>query len=303
MRPTTKAHLQIHVCVFLWGFTAILGKLITLPALALVWWRIVIVVPALLVLPRVRRRLFSMPPRVALACAGVGVLVTLHWLAFYAAIKMANASVAATCLATAPIFLAVVEPWIAGRRFEARELLWGAAAIPGVALVVGGVPVRMRLGLAVGVLAAVLSALFGALNKRLVMSADPAGSDPLVVTLLELGAGVVLLPVLAHLPALSVAQAHGGAALPVPGVRDAALLLALAMGCTLLPFALSLAALRHITAYAAQLANNLEPVYSIVLAVLLLGEQREVGASFFAGVAIVLGVVLAYPALRRAPRG
>jgi hypothetical protein len=168
LSPTAAARVQIHFCVLLWGFTAILGKLITLTALPLVWWRMLIVTVALALLPRVWRALRAMPGRLRLAYAGIGVLVALHWLTFYGSIKLANASVAATCIALAPVFLALFEPLVARTRFEPRELLLGIAVVPGVALVVGGVPDGMRLGIAIGALSAALVAVFGALNKRLV---------------------------------------------------------------------------------------------------------------------------------------
>jgi len=141
MTPATRATLQIHFCVLLWGFTAILGKLISLPALPLVWWRMLIVVAALALVPSVLRSLRVLPARLWLAYAGIGALVALHWLTFYGAIKLANASVAATCIALATPFTALVEPWLTRTRFSARDLLLGLAVLPGVALVVGGVPI------------------------------------------------------------------------------------------------------------------------------------------------------------------
>ena len=278
----------MHFCVLLWGFTAILGKLITLPALALVCWRMVLVGLALYALKRVRRGLREMPARLRRRFALIGVVVALHWLTFYGAIKLANASVAATCMGLAPIFLAVIEPWVMRTRFDARELLLGVLVVPGVALVVGGVPSSMHAGIAVGVLSALLVALFGVLNKRYVEQAEP-----LTMTFVELGAGGAFL----CLVALAWGALQGGfdATQWLPGPRDATWLLVLALACTLLPFALSLVALRHLSAFQAQLAVNLEPVYAVVLAALLLGEQRELGASFYAGVAIILGAVLAHP--------
>ena len=289
MGDTRTAHWQIHACVFLWGFTAILGKLISLPALALVWWRMLLVTVALLLAPRVWRGLRGMAPRLRLAYAGVGVVVALHWLTFYGSIKLANASVAVTCIALAPVFLALVEPRIAGRPIVWRELWLGLAVVPGVAMVVGGVPRGMHAGIAVGVLSALLVALFGAFNKRLVERADP-----LTVTCLELGAGTAFLGMLA----LALAPMATGPVIPLPGPRDAALLLVLAMACTLLPFALSLVALRRLSAFQAQLAVNLEPVYAIVLAILLLDEQRELTPTFYAGVVVVLAAVFAQPLWR-----
>jgi drug/metabolite transporter (DMT)-like permease len=292
MQAISKARLQIHFCVVLWGFTAILGKLITLPAAALVWWRMLMVTAALLLVPRVWRGLRMLTPRLAAAYAGIGIVVSLHWLTFYGAIKLANASVAATCIALAPVFLALVEPWIARRSFDIRELLLGVAVVPGVALVVGGVPVSMRLGIAVGVVSALFVACFGALNKRMVEHADP-----LTVTCVELGSGALFLTLITPwLP-------HAGAAFVWPSVHDAILLLALALACTLLPFALSLVALRHLTAFNAQLAVNLEPVYAIVLAILLLREQRQLDGWFYLGVVVILGAVFAHPLLTRRPMG
>jgi drug/metabolite transporter (DMT)-like permease len=288
MTPTSKAQWQIHFCVILWGFTAILGKLITLQALALVWWRMLIVVAALALVPTVWRGLRAMPLRLIVAYAGIGCLVALHWLTFYAAIKLANASVAATCMGVGPAFLALVEPWLTRKRFDARELALGVLVIPGVVLVAGGVPASMHLGLGVGILSALLVALFGALNKRLVEHADP-----LTVTGVELGAGTLLLTVLAPL------LPHDGPLLPLPDLHDLMLLLVLSIGCTLLPYTVALAALRKLSAFYVQLATNLEPVYAIALAIVLLGEQRELGLMFYLGVAIILMSVFAHPLLAR----
>jgi drug/metabolite transporter (DMT)-like permease len=293
MTDSRRASLQIHFCVLLWGFTAILGKLITLSALPLVWWRMLIVVAALALVPRVWRGVRGMSRRLVMAYAGIGVLVSLHWLTFYGAIKLSNASVGATCMALATVFTALIEPRLAHRRFSRRELALGIAVLPGVALVVGGVPHGMRLGIGVGTLSALFVALFSSLNKRLVEHADP-----LAVTGLELGAGTLAMTLLAPLmPVLF--PAFAGTLFVLPSMHDALLLLALSIACTLLPFTLSLVALRHMTAFAAQLAVNLEPVYAIVLAILLLGEQRQLTLQFYAGVAIILGAVLVYPLISR----
>ena len=292
MQAVNQARLQIHFCVLLWGFTAILGKLITLPALPLVWWRMLLVVLALLLMPKVWRGLRAMPARLIWAYAGIGVLVSLHWLSFYAAIKLSNASVGATCIALGPVFLAFIEPWIAKRKFDPRELMIGVAVVPGVVMVVGGVPHDMRLGISVGVLSALFVAFFGSLNKRLVEH-----GDPLTVTFIELGTGTVFLTLLAPL------LPHTGPAFMLPNLHDALLLLALSFGCTLLPFTLALVALRHLSAFGTQMVTNLEPVYAIVLAIVLLGEQRELDRWFYIGVAVILAAVFVHPLLNRQRRG
>ena len=282
----SKALLQIHVCVVLWGLTAIFGKLITLPAVALVWWRMIFVIAAVALLPRFWRGLRNLPRALLGVYAGIGCLVALHWVTFYGSIKLANASVAVSCLGLGPVMTSLIEPAITGRRFNPRELLLGLAVLPGVALVVGGTPATMQLGIAVGVVSTALMAVFGSLNKRYGTRADP-----IVVTGLELGAGTLLLTIAIGLSSAPWAQ------IPLPDGRDTALLAALAYGSTLLPFALSLVALRELTAYSAQLALNLEPVYAIVLAILLLGEQRELTATFYLGVAIILAAAILHPLL------
>ncbi len=288
MLVTTKARLQIHFCVLLWGFTGILGKVISLDAAALVWWRMMIVSAGLVLVPRVWKGLRRLPRRLLAIYAGIGVLLTLHWLTFYGSIKLANASVGATCMALGTVFLALIEPRITGRRFDARELVLGIAVVPGVALVVGGIPSSMRLGVVVGVISAIIVAVFAALNKRHVEH-----SDPLTITFVEIAAGGLFLTILA--PAMGAA----GSVLCLPRLNDAILLICLALGCTLFPYALSMAVLRHMTAYTMQLAVNLEPVYTILLAIILLGEQYELSRGFYLGVAIILSAVFLHPLLSR----
>jgi drug/metabolite transporter (DMT)-like permease len=288
MAPDRKALLQIHFCVVIWGFTAILGKLISLPALALVWWRMLLVVAAVALVPAFWRGVRKLTLRTTGIFAAIGVVVALHWLTFYGSIKLSNASVAATCMGVAPIFMSIIEPWVTGRRFEKLELIIGIAAVPGVALVVGGTPQGMRLGVAAGVLSAFLAALFGSLNKRYVTH-----GDPLAVTGLELAAGTIFMTLVA------LVVYSPGAAVPMPDGRDAVLLLVLAIACTLLPFALSLLALRHVSAFSSQLAVSLEPVYAVLLAIVLLGEQRELEVTFYLGLAIILITVFGHAAVQR----
>lgn len=283
MHPHRRALLELHACVVLWGFTAILGKLITLPAAHLVWWRLLLVTVALAFLPRAWRGLKQIPPRLRAIYAGIGCVIALHWLAFYGAVKLANASVAATCMALAPVVTALIEPWLTGARFERHNLLLGILVIPGVALVVGGIPGSMHLGFWVGVASAALAAVFNSLNKR-----HLGAHDAISVTAVELGAGFVLMTL--ALPFL----APVGDSFVLPDARDGAWLLVLAIFCTLIPFAVALRTLRHLSAFTTQLAVNLEPVYAIAIAILFLGEARDLDGSFFLGVAIVMAAVFGH---------
>lgn len=288
MSPTLKAHWQLHFCVLLWGFTPILGALITLPAPQLVWWRMGLVALLLLLLPGVLRGVFALSLRLMLIYAGIGVIVALHWLAFYGAIKLANASIAATCLGAATAFTALVEPLVTGRRFVPRDLALGFAVIPGVALVAGGLQAGQITGFVVGVLAALGATLFTSLNKRFI-----DGADPKVVTALELGAGALFMTLM--LPLLP----HAGPIYPLPQGKDLGLMAVFVVFCTALPFTLSLVALKHLSAFVSQMAVNLEPIYAVALAAVLLGETRELTAQFYFGVAILFAAVFLPPLVSR----
>ena len=288
-----RALIQIHFCVFLWGFTAILGKAITLGALPLVWWRMILVTTALLLFRPFWKGLALLSPRLLATYAGIGIIVAVHWLTFYESVKLSNASIAATCMAIVPIFVAFLEPVMVGRRFAVSEVVFGVAAVPGVALVVGGTPTPMRAGLALGVIAAFLGAVFGILNKRYI---EYGGA--LTVTGLEMAAGSVCVTAIGI-----TLRASEPVFIILPTAHDAILLLVLALGCTLVPFALSLVAQRELSAFTTALAVNMEPVYAIMLAIIFLGEQHELTWAFYAGVVVVFVVVFSHPLLMQKEKG
>ena len=283
-----RALWQLHSCVLLWGFTAILGKIITLPAMALVIWRMLLVIACLALWPRVWRGLIAMPTSLRRTYAALGCVIALHWLSFYGAIKLANASVAVACLALGSVSAAIIEPLVFRRRHKLSELALGILAVPGVVLLIGGVPLDMQLGVLVGVISAVLTATFAVLSKKFVSDADTAS-----ITFVEMVAGTALLIVMAPL----FASPSWFSALP--STSDFGWLLALALFCTLLPFLLWLSALHHISAFTTQLTLNLEPVYAIVLAALLFGEHRELTLSFYAGVVVILATLVLQPWIQR----
>lgn len=270
-------YLQIHAAVVLWGFTAILGKAIELPALPLVWWRMLLVSLCLALWPPVWRELRRMPRLLILSYAGIGVILGLHWLTFYSAIKWSNASVGATCIATGPVFLAFVEPWIRRRGFSVRELWIGLLGMVGVALVVDGAPSGMGAGIAVGILSALIVTFFGVFNKQLI-----DGASAVTVLFIEITAGTLFLSL--FIP--------WSAAWPWPETKDLWMLFALSFGCTLIPMQLSLRALRHLSTFSVQLSVNLEPIYAVLLGALLFGEHLTLGPEFYLGVGVLLMAVL-----------
>jgi drug/metabolite transporter (DMT)-like permease len=250
-----------------------------------------IVVAALMMVPRFWQGLARIHRRSIAIYLGIGVIVAVHWLTFYASIKLSNASVAATCMAFTSLFIAFFEPFMINRAFDPREIFFGLAIIPGVGLLVGGTPAQMRAGLALGVLSAFLFAMFSILNKRFIER-----GAALTITGIEMAAGAVCLSIIGPLSPLAPVFV-------MPGRNDSVLLLTLALACTLLPFALSLVALKHLTAFTTALALNMEPVYAIVLAILIFHEQQQLTSGFYAGVVIVLAVVFSHAMLTSRPRG
>lgn len=280
----TRAYAELHLAVFLWGFTAILGDLISLNAVVLVWWRVLLTSLSLLVFVRAGRLVAEVGRRQLLIFAGLGCIVALHWVTFYGAIKLANASVGLICMATTSLFSSVTEPLITGRKFLWYELLLGAFILPGIWLIVEGVDAGMTPGILTGLVSALLVAVFTSFNKRYVDAADP-----LRITFVELGAGTLFLTPL--LPFV------GGAFWPTP--VDWAYLLVLAVVCTTLTNFLFLRALRTLSAFAANLTVNLEPVYGIALAYFLLNDAEELSANFYWGTGLILLTVFGYAAGRR----
>ncbi|MBN8678118.1 MAG: EamA family transporter [Chitinophagales bacterium] len=290
MTDKLRSYLYLHFCVLIWGFTAILGKLITLQAVPLVWWRVVLCCAALIVLiPRAQFR--GLGDRVYAQMFGIGVLVGLHWLCFYGAIKLSNASVAVATMATTSFFAALVEPVLMKTRVKWYELALGLLILPGMALIVGNIDWNMKIGFAVGIFGAFLAAVFSSLNKKLIDKQPP---PPLVMSFTELFGGVAVCSLV--LPFLLWQQPETRF---MPIGADWGWLLVLAGVCTLLPYYLTLLALRHISAFAANLTINLEPVYGVLLAAIFFQEHQDLNPYFYLGIGIILLAVFSHPFLKK----
>ena len=276
-----KALLQLHAAVFLWGFTGVLGRLISLNEGLLVWWRLFITVVTLLVLRFVQKEFERISLKSALKIFAVGGLVALHWVCFYGSIKYANVSIALTCLSAAGFFTAILEPVMLKKRFDAIEILLGLMAIAGIILIFHFNP-AYKLGIGIGLAATLLSVLFSIYNKKLVEK-FPAKT----VSLYELSGGLlvwsVIMPFYWHqFPAVSF----------FPQGRDWLWLLVMAWFCTVLAVNLSLQALKHISPFTQNLTLNLEPVYGILLAFIIYHENEHLSPGFYYGFALIMLAVV-----------
>ena len=286
---TQRAYLELHFAVMLWGFTAILGQLIQLSSLSIVWWRVFLTSGAILLTSKTWSVVRAMPRRLVLQYIGIGCVVMVHWLTFYGAVKLSNASVALICMATTSFFSSILEPFMLKKKVLWYEITLGCIIVPAMIFVAGTLPNQMTLGLGVGLLSALLQTIFSILNKKMVTE-----SDPLSITFLELGGGwlflCLIMPFYLFFDKTAVV-------IP-PSVSDWFYLLVLAFLCTNLAYWLGIRTLRHLSAFASNLTINLEPVYGIVLAVLILKENKELSPSFYIGAAVILAAVLSYPFLK-----
>jgi drug/metabolite transporter (DMT)-like permease len=277
-----KAFIQLHIAVFLAGFTAILGKLIQLNEGMLVWYRLLITVVVLAAWMYSKNKFQVVPKKDLLHIAGVGSIIALHWLLFYGSIKYANVSVALVCFSATGFFTALLEPFILRTKMIWTELLLGLLAIGGIYIIFDFHP-QFKVGIIFGVLAAVGSALFPIFNKQLLSRFQPH-----TLTLYELAGGFCFLSLL-----LPFYHQWFPAQYYWPLYSDWLWLLILAVLCTVVMFNLQLFALQKISAFTSNLTFNLEPLYGIIMAFIFFNESSMLHREFFIGLGlIVLAVIL-----------
>lgn len=281
-----RAHALLHFTVLLWGTTAILGKSIRIAALPLVFYRVAIVT-VLMAAVLVRRRVpFAVSWRRAAELGGAGVLVALHWVLFYAAIKLAGVSVAVLCLSTITFFTALLEPLVFRRPLKRHELVLGALVVLGVVLLLRLEVRGSSKGYAMGIASAFFSAAFGTWNGSLVLRERAERVTLYELAAAGIGCGVAFV-------------ALGGFVAPWEvTLHDWGLLAFLAVACTLLPWLWSLRILRTLSPYTVAISVSLEPVYSILFAFLLWPNEERLTARFYVGGGLLIALVLVNGALK-----
>jgi drug/metabolite transporter (DMT)-like permease len=289
MDTTKRAYLELHIAVLLFGFTAILGNLIQLSAIVLVWWRVFLASLFFLLFTKAAADIRLMPRPLFWKFVGIGCIVTLHWVTFYASIKLANASVALICLATTSFQSSLLEPLMTRQRIKWYEVAVGIIIVPAMAFIAGNLPSNMTAGLVSGIVSSILVVIFSILNKKLIDAAEP-----LPISLLELASSCVFLTIL-----LPIYFFFDKTAVFMPSKMDWIYLLVLAIFCTNIGYLLATRSLKHLSAFATNLTVNLEPIYGILLAVVILKENKDLPMSFYVGSATILLAVLSYPFLKK----
>ena len=284
MKEKTFTLIILHIAVFLAGWTGIFGRLISLGGLPLVWYRMITSVIVLFAVLAFMKRIHKTGWKAVMKICGCGVLLALHWVAFFASIQASNVSIGVACVATSCFFTTLFDPLVNQKRFQWKNILLSFIAIAGI-LFIFSIDVRYRLGIALGLLCAALYSLFSILNINV---AEETKEDSATMLMYELLGGVLFLTL-----TIPVFRAIYPAEPVAPVGSDIWSLLLLGSLFTIIPFLFQLQALRKLNAFTVNMAYNLEPLYSIAIAAVLFGELQEVGFSFWVGIfLIVLSVVL-----------
>ena len=284
-RPS--AHALLQGIVLLWGCTAILGHQISIQAVPLVWYRLLIVIAVLAVFVPARGLSLRVPAKAALRYAGVGAIVGIHWLCFYGAIKVAGITTAVLTLSTMAFFTAFIEPIAFRRRIDPRELAIGALVVAGVALLLQVELHPTPFGLALGLGSALFASLFGVMNGRLAHHEPPER-----LMLYEAAAAFVVVSL-----CFTVAPSQ----LVMPSHADLGWLVVLGVMCTVVPQVLVLHVLRTLSPFTVAVTTNLEPVYTLILAAFLFPHDEPLGVRFYLGAAVLLGLVIVNGVRKAAP--
>ena len=270
---------SLHLMVVILGLTGVFGKLISLNAIHLVWYRMGIAFVSLAFFLLLKKQLFSISKQNFFGILGVGALVTLHWLCFFQSIKVSTVSVAVVCLATSSLFSALIEPLFFKRKLLAYEVIMGIVVLGALAFVMG-TENQYFYGYFYGVMAAFLGTLFTLFNAKYINKVGAAQ-----ITMIEMLAGVVIIS------CMLLFQQDYTVFTSSISMTDFSYLLILGTLCTAIVFVWLTEIMRYITPYSLIMAINMEPIYSILLALFIFGESELMSTSFYIGGSIIIGVV------------
>ncbi len=276
-----KNYLHLHVLVFIAGFTAILGKLITINAVSLVWYRMLIATVLMFVYIKIAKIDISISKKAFFKLAIAGIIIALHWITFFGSIQVANASIALAMFSTGAFFASFIEPIIYKRKIITYEIVFGLVVILGIYLIVQS-EMKYITGMILGVISAFLSSLFAVLNGKFLESHSATK-----ISFYEFISGVLFISVYILFFGEGFNVSHFNIS-----ASDWLWLFILASVCTAYAFIASVYVMRFINPYTVVLTYNLEPIYGIILALIWFPETETMSTDFYIGAFIILGVVL-----------
>ena len=288
-----KAYLHFHLIVFIWGFTAVLGALITIDAVPLVWFRMGLASIFIFAFIKIRGVSLAVPRKTLIGFAIAGLVIAVHWLTFFGAIKESNVSITLAMMSTGAFFTALLEPIFYKRKVIWYELLFGAIVV-GALYVIFEVETAYQTGILLALLSAFLSAVFTLINGKFIENHHPTK-----ISFYELLIGslcVTVYLVVARPDTFFSAQFF---ALPT---MDWVYMGVLSSVCTAYAFIADVAVIKHLSPYTIMLTINLEPVYGILLAFLVLGDAEQMSTEFYYGALVILAVVIANGVLKNSKK-
>jgi drug/metabolite transporter (DMT)-like permease len=275
-----KSYLNLHLIVFIWGFTAVLGDLISIRESSLVWYRMLFAGLFLLLFAIFTRKNLVLPFRSARNLILVGFLIAIHWIFFFRAINISNVSITLAMFSTGAFFASVLEPLFYKRKMLWYEVVFGLVIIAGLFTIMQ-VEIRYLRGAISALFSVFIGVLFTLSNGKLIKKHDPT-----IIALYEFFAGFAL---------VSVYLFFNGKFTPAffrLSGKDWIYILILASICTAYAFTASVNVMKRLTPYTVMLTTNLEPVYGIVLAYFIIGDDEKMSLSFYIGSAVILATVI-----------
>lgn len=273
-------YLLLHLIVFIWGFTAILGALITIDAIPLVWYRMLLASIFILIYFLFKKKSLKIDKKGFFKFLITGIIIAVHWITFFKAIKVSNVSVALVTMSTGAFFASLIEPLFFKRRVKGIEILLGLLVIGGL-YIIFNFESQYALGIMYALISSFLSALFAVLNGLFVKEYE---ADVISFYQLLFGTiGVTLFLIFTGGFSLEFFQISN---------LDWLYLFVLSSVCTAYAFIVSVKVMKYLTPYTVMLTINLEPIYAIILALLIFGEKEQMNPEFYYGAFIVLVVVL-----------
>ena len=287
----TRDYLRLHFIVLLWGFTAILGALITVPSVEIVFYRTLFAFIGLGILLKLRKRTLRLPREAVLPILGTGALIAAHWILFFAAARVANVSVCLAGMATCSLWTSFIEPVFNKKKIRIFEVMLGLLALAGL-WVIFQFDFQYKWGIIMAVLSAFLSALFTVLNGKFTRNHNAysitfyemIGAWVSIVLFLPFYARYFTADGMIHLDATNM---------------DWIYLLILALICTVFAYSESVELMKRLSAFIVNLTVNLEPVYGIIMALILFPEKEKMPGNFYLGTSLILVSVLLYPLFNR----
>lgn len=275
-----KSYLSLHFIVFIWGFTAILGALITIEASFLVWYRMFFASIFLAVFIGIKKKSFQVTPKSFLKLVIVGLLIALHWIFFFEAIKISTVSITLSVFSLGAFFASLLEPIFYGRKVLWYEVFFGLIIIAGLGLIMQ-VEIHYLKGMLLALVSIILGVLFTLMNGKLI-----ADHDPSVISFYEFLAGFVFIS------AYFLFQGKFTPDFFVLTAKNWILILILASICTAYAFTASVKVMRKLSPYTVMLTTNLEPVYGIILAFFIIGGKEKMSTEFYIGAVIIVITVI-----------